>query len=632
VCGIVGCWQQSGASPAALDPWLRQSLDVLAHRGPDAEGVWTDRASGLTLGHRRLAILDLSDAGRQPMANEDGTAVIVHNGEVYNYRELRGRLDHRYRFRSETDTEVILRLYEDKGLDCPAELEGMFAFAIADTSRRRLLLARDRAGVKPMFYCQAPGRLAFASEPRALLGLPWVSAEIDPVAVTQYLTYGYVPAPRTIFRDVRKLPPAHRLVLEHGVASVERYWSLRLRPEPGRPEAAWADELDALLSQVVERQMVSDVPLGAFLSGGVDSSLIVALMTRRASGRVRTFSIGFRGMGYYDERAHARLVARRLGTEHEEFEVEPRAADDLPRILRRFDEPFADSSAIPLYYLAELTRRHVTVALSGTGGDDLFGGYRRHAAGQFAGAVARLPTWSRRALVAATDLVQGSRASRWRELALLLQRLARTAGATSDEAYGRLMSLGDGAMLAALLLEPASGGEDVLAPLLARAGSSDAVERRLYADFHSYLPDDLLVKEDRMSMAWSLEARVPFLDDRLLDFAARLPTHLKVRRLTTKYLLKRVAERYLPAEIVHRPKHGFAVPVAEWLRGPLAGFAREALLEGGSGWLRRGTVETLWREHLAGRDHSGLLYAILAFEVWHREHVQAGTRASRGRG
>ena len=612
MCGIVGLWQArvSGDERALL---ARASAS-LRHRGPDGEGAWFSAEAGVGLAHRRLAILDLTPTGAQPMANEDGSVRIVHNGEVYNFAELRDRLRGRYQFRSSGDTEVVLRLYEDKGVDCTTELEGMFAFAVYDASRRRLLLARDRAGIKPLYYTSAPGRFAFASEPKALLTLPWVSRAVDTLAVAQYLSVGYVPAPRTIFASIRQLPPAHRLVLEDGDARVEQYWSLRLAPDTSRrSERDWADALDEGLRRAVRRQMVSDVPLGAFLSGGLDSSLVVALM-QATGAAVRTFAIGFEGMGDYDERPWARAVAQRFGTRHEEFVVAPRAADDLPEMLQHFDQPFADSSAMPLYYLARLTRRHVTVALSGTGGDELFGGYRRYASHRLSGVARRLPRWTVQAARAVADRLPASRRSRLGTALLLMRRLARTVDLPPDEEYCRLMTVAD----ARTLRTAATAADtDVIGRWLRASPASDEVSRRQFADFHTYLPDDLLVKEDRMTMAAALEGRVPLLDDDVVAFAARMPAALKVRRLTTKYLLKQVAERYLPREVVHRPKHGFAVPVSEWLRGPLRSLGGDMLLSG-SGCFDGPAVEQLWNEHQAGADHGAALYALLVFELWHR--------------
>lgn len=613
MCGIVGLWHaRVTGDERAL---LARASASLRHRGPDDDGVWFSPEAGLGLAHRRLSILDLTPTGAQPMSNEDGSVRIVHNGEVYNFAELRERLRGRYHFRSSGDTEVVLRLYEDKGVDCTTELEGMFAFAVYDAARRRLLLARDRAGIKPLYYSAAPGRFAFASEPKALLALPWVSRAVDAVAVAQYLNLGYVPAPRTVFADVRQLPPGHRLVLEDGDARVERYWSLRPEPDTRRgTERDWADGLDEVLRRAVRRQMVSDVPLGAFLSGGLDSSLVVALM-QATGAAVRTFAIGFEGMGDYDERPWARRVAQRFGTKHEEFVVAPRAADDLPEILRHFDQPFADSSAVPLYYLARLTRRHVTVALSGTGGDELFGGYRRYASHRLSGVARRLPRWTVQAARAVADRLPASRRSRVGEALLLARRLARTVDLAPDEEYRRLMTVADAALMRT---PPVGDAIDVLGSILRASPVQDVVSRRQFADFHTYLPDDLLVKEDRMTMAAGLESRVPLLDDDVVAFTARMPAALKVRRLTTKYLLKQVAERYLPREVVHRAKHGFAVPVSEWLRGPLHALAGDTLLPTGSGWFEGKAVEQLWKEHQAGADHGAALYALLVFELWHR--------------
>jgi asparagine synthase (glutamine-hydrolysing) len=621
MCGIYG-W----VGRFARDLGLHHAC--LRHRGPDEAGTFRDAVAHpegevqVAFGHQRLKIIDLSPAAAQPMLTGHGT-VIVYNGEVYNYRTLRLELEGKQvRFRSASDTEVVLRGYETWGLEVLPRLNGMFAFAIWDRRARRLVLARDPVGVKPLFYALLPHGVVFASEIKALLRTPGIDDALDPLGLADYFTVGYTVGERTVFRAIRKLLPGHVLVWRDGGIECRRYWS-----PPAVTAVSEADavaRLDELLRRAVERHLIADVPLGAFLSGGVDSSLIVALMRRVAGGPVRTFCVGFRGLGLYDERPFARQVARLFDTEHTEHEVVVRPLADIERIAGAFDEPFADSSAIPTYYLAETTRRHVTVALSGTGGDDLFGGYRRYASPTLRGALARLPApvrqWLRRAVAALPQ----NRRSRLGQSALFARRALDARAADGRVWYADLMTLLDRELLMRVAPDLPPPVAHPLAPLLT-AGPLDGGAGYLAADFFSYLPDDLLVKEDRMTMAHGLEARVPFLDREVVEFAWALPQSFKVRGLQTKVLLKRVALRWLPREIVFRPKHGFAVPVSEWFRGELRGLGLEVLL--GGDLLDPRAVRDLWDRHQRGEADLGpQLWTLFAYRLW--ERVRPRTRAA----
>jgi asparagine synthase (glutamine-hydrolysing) len=540
---------------------LERMNAVLAHRGPDDAGIRCDGPVGLA--HRRLSIIDLSPAGHQPMSNEDGTIWIVFNGEIYNFQSLRPALTRRgHRFDSNTDTEVILHLYEDHGTDCLRFLRGMFAFAIWDGPRRQLFLARDRLGKKPLSYQWDARAFRFASEVKAILQDPDVETRPDPVMISQYLTYGYVPGSGSAFQGVHKLPPGHYLTCCDGRVNVVRYWRLRRDRKEQRSEADWCQEIVARLEEATRLRMISDVPLGAFLSGGIDSSAIVALMSRIATGPVKTFSIGFEEPEY-DELQYARQVAERFGTEHHEFVVRPDAAAVLPKLAWHYDEPFADSSAVPTYYVAQMTREHVTVALNGDAGDESFGGYDRYVANLLAASFDRWPGAGllRHAIRCGLRLLpqSGTRTS-------LLYRGRRFLDGLADapeRRYARWLCHFYGDRKAELCTPEflaAAGEVDALEVLLASYRESDAPDfgdATLGVDAGLYLPDDLLVKVDIASMAHSLEARSPFLDHEFMEFAANIPFELKIRGRVKKYILKRALAGLLPDQILHRPKMGF---------------------------------------------------------------------------
>jgi asparagine synthase (glutamine-hydrolysing) len=599
--------------------------DLLAHRGPDGAGVWHEGAVGLA--HRRLAIVDPSDAARQPMPAEDPRIRIVCNGEIYNFRELRAELEARgHRFRTRSDTEVLAAAYAAYGVQCLSRLRGMFAFALWDGGRRRLFLARDRPGKKPLYYRLDADGIAFASEPKAFLAEPSFEARPDAAALFDYLTYHYVPAPRSAFTNVRRVPPAHYLLVEDGHVRLERYWRLRYRPKRSLSEGEAAAELLARLRDAVRARLVADVPIGAFLSGGIDSSAIVALMAEIGVGPVRTFSIGFEEPEY-DELPYARLVARRYGTEHREFVVRPDAVDVLPRLVWHYNEPYADSSAVATFYLAELTRRHVTVALNGDGGDENLAGYTRYLASRLAERYASLVRPVHRPLAALLGAVPGAS----RGLVTRARRFVEALGETPARRYARWVSHFDPALKRALATEEfrrAAGDRDSVEHLAAAFGAaqgSDLVDATLAVDVETYLPDDLLVKVDISTMAHGLEGRSPFLDHELMEFCASLPSDLKLRGLTTKYLLRRAVRDLLPAAVVDRPKQGFGVPIDRWLRGELRGLVHDVLLDTRTlqrGYFHEPVVRRLLGEHQRGvRGWHYQLWNLLVLELWHRTFV-----------
>ncbi len=601
---------------------LRRMNRSLRHRGPDEEGY--HEAPHVALAMCRLRVID-PGGGSQPMTNEDGGVWLVYNGEVYNFRELRAELVARgHRFRTRSDTEVVVHAYEAFGLDCVRRLRGMFAFALWDARAQRLVLARDRLGIKPLYYWKRGERVAFASELKALLQLPEVPRELEPEALDLYLTYGYVPSPRTAFRGIRKLPPGHVLVRDRAGLRVERYWDFVPSERPAKSLSAYVDELRERLRSAVRVHLVSDVPVGAFLSGGLDSSTVVALMNREGGHPVRTFSIGFRE-AQFDELPYAGLVAQRYATEHRELVVEPEAGGRLPELLAHFDEPFGDSSAIPTYLVSELARGHVTVVLTGDGGDEVFCGYEWQRRYELLKPVYRLPAAIR---AQAPQLARLLPRGPWRQR---LTGLLADVSLSPVDGYLRRMTLFDASRRRELYHEDlyrALDGHDsleVLRAWLEALPDADFRNRMLYADTHFYCPEDCLAKVDRMTMAWSLEARVPLLDHELVEFMATVPPQWKLRGLTSKYLLRRAVRDLLPPALLRKRKQGFSVPVGPWLRGPLHPWARDLLLDAratGRGWLRADAVRRLLDEHRQGRaDHGHRLYALLGLEVWARHYL-----------
>jgi asparagine synthase (glutamine-hydrolysing) len=635
MCGITGgVWTDPRK---ALEPdVLQRMIAALRHRGPDDEGqyraastIGTGPAGGVALGHRRLSIIDVC-GGHQPLANEDGSVQLVFNGEVYNYRALRRRLEAAgHRFRTASDAETLVHLYEDEGPAFLTHVNGMFALALWDERRGQLLLARDRLGEKPLVYRHEPGRLLFASELKSLVEVPGVERRIDPQALDEYLTYQYVPHPRTIYQGFAKLPPAHWAIYRGGELRIEPYWQPDFRVEEPRPMADAVAELRRLMESSVALRLESDVPLGAFLSGGIDSTIVVGLMSRLAGTRVRTFSIGF-SEPEYDETRYARLVAQRFGTQHEEFQVRPDAVAILPRLVWHYDEPLADSSALATWYLAQLTRQHVTVALAGDGGDELFAGYDRYRAVWLAGLVDRLP-WARK-LLAARCWQRLPASTRQRSVRRRWRRFAESLGQSPARRYLEWISIFNATRRAELYTDEfrrslsAADPLDFLEAALDRAAGRDAVTAVSLADLVTYLPCDLETKVDIATMAHGLECRAPFLDHRVVELAARLPIDCKLHRGQGKWILRQAFADLLPEPIQRRGKMGFGVPLDHWFRGPLGDFAREVLFDRQAlarNYFRPEAVRALLDEHQAGRfDHSYRLWALLVLELWHREWMR----------
>ena len=626
MCGICGLVADDPSELPTAER-LEAAAELLRHRGPDDWGAYfSPREPGpaAALAHRRLSIIDL-DGGKQPMSNEDGSVWVSFNGEIYNFPSLQKELEASgHQFRTRSDTEVLVHAYEEYGEQFITRLRGMFAFALWDERERRLLLARDRLGQKPLYYARKDGLLAFASQPKAIFAMADFERRIDPQALDAYLTYQYVPHPRSIYRDLNKLPPAHYLVYQEGNLKLERYWQIDASSETEMTEEEACERVREGLRESVKMRMVSEVPLGGFLSGGIDSSIVVGLMAEASSRPVETFSIGFEEPEF-DELAHARAVAERFGTSHHELVVRPKALEILPALADHFDEPFGDSSAIPCYYLAEMTRRHVTVALSGDAGDECFAGYRRYRAVKLAALLDRLPAPVRRLLGAGFWQKLPSPAdlkSARRQLRRMLAGLALP----ERERYFHWMAIFSDAARHSLYTPEFRERVNPEHPFgfldryYEEAGSRDFVSAAAYADLHTYLPGDLLTKVDVSSMAHSLEARAPFLDHPLVELAASLPSRMKLRGRQGKYILKRAFADLLPPDILRRRKMGFGVPIARWFRGELKEFVSDALLNGSGirdGYFAEGAVRGLLEEHVQEKqDHCHRLWALLMFELW----------------
>ncbi|MBW8877655.1 MAG: asparagine synthase (glutamine-hydrolyzing) [Acidobacteria bacterium] len=638
MCGIAGLFLY-GQPGLVRREELARLVGPLRHRGPDDQGYLL--AGPLGLGHARLSIIDLG-GGHQPIFNEDRTAAVVCNGEIYNHRELRGELQGRgHRFATGSDSEVIVHLWEEMGPRCVGRLAGMFALAVADLRQRTLLLARDRVGKKPLYVADDGRRVGFASELKSLLAGGLVQPEVDPEALDLYLAYGYVPSPWTIFRGAAKLPAGHLAVWSETGARIERYWDLAAEPAADAgPETdeRLTSELERLLGRAVADRLESDVPLGAFLSGGIDSGVVVSLMSDALAAPVRTHTVGFADRAT-DEREDAAAVARALGTDHVETEVRPDLAGVLPKIAWHLDEPFADPSAVPTWYVSQETRRRVTVALSGDGGDELFAGYRDKYALHLLEARLRglLPAAVREGVfpVLARHWPRSPRLPRPLRLATMLGNLSMTpersyfADRCLIPAHLEERLFGEGLRARRRRFDPFSA----LEPHLARA-PREPLARALYLDFKTWLADDGLVKVDRMSMAHALEVRCPLLDHRVVELAARVPARLKLDGTRSKVLLRRVAARRLPAEILNRPKRGFAPPVSRWLREDLRDFARDLLLASdafGRDLFDRRELARLFDDHEARRLEAGwALWTLLMLELWGREVARQAPSAAIG--
>jgi asparagine synthase (glutamine-hydrolysing) len=627
MCGIAGIYrfgeraQAARADARAADSRvLAAMLAAIAHRGPDDSSAFEhDRVA---LGVRRLAILDLV-GGRQPLSDETGALWAGNNGELYNYREVRAELTARgHSFRTQADTEILPHLYAEHGADFARRIEGMFAAFVHDTRDGRLVVARDRCGIKPLYYAATSERLVFASEIRALLADPALPTRVAPARFSDYLALGWVPGEETVLEGIRRVPPGHRLVADPSGFRVEPYEDpvLRRAPIPADP-AGRLDELERRIAFAVERQLVSDVPLGVLLSGGIDSSLVTALLPRELRAETRTFCVGFAGGGHHDETQYARRVAAHLGTRHTERVLHLDAEALTRRAAAHFDEPLADPAAVPALAVAEVAAREVKVLLSGTGGDELFGGYRRYRLGRMLARLSALPRPLAGALAGALEVRVGSRRSRAAELSVHAGKMLNARSAPDFlTAYLGTQSPASDRIWRALCPELPAGP---MAALAARFAPFDdparPPEARAFAwDRRYYLPDDLLLKEDRMTMAVSVEGRVPLLDERVAEFADALPAGDKIRGATGKWILRELARRHVPPDLVDRPKHGFSVPVTEWLRGPLAALARDALASGGASgaWDPAGMRRAL-DDHASGRrDRGGALWTALAWELW----------------
>ena len=619
MCGIVGI---ASNTPIADRAWLTAGRDAMRHRGPDGCGEFWSADGCVGLGHRRLAIIDLSSAGQQPMADAGGRLRIVFNGEIYNFTDLRRELAARgHVFFSQTDTEVVLAAYREWGTDCLGRLNGMFAFALYDGTQRRLFMARDRAGEKPLFYTLDSGTLRFSSELKGLMADPKVPREIDPEALDCYLTLGFIPGERCILKAARKLPPAHALLFDLNTAGchVWRYWSLPEAaadaPATAAAEGQLLEELETLLADATRRQLVADVPVGILLSGGVDSSLITA-MAARAAPRVRTFTMRFPGHGSFDETEHARLIARHFATDHLELEMGASTVELLPMLARQFDEPMVDSSMIPTYLICQLVRRHCTVALGGDGGDELFGGYLHY--NRFLKVqqtVGRLPRLLRLPLAkaAAHLLPVGFRGRNWLQgMGVDLESSLPLVGAQFDRSSRRKLMKGRS--------EWAPVGEGIRDRAI--PPTAELLERAVRCDFENYLAEDILVKVDRASMLNSLEVRAPLLDYRIIEFAfGTVPWKLKATTRARKILLKRLAAKLLPPEFDQHRKQGFSIPLAAWLKsGPWLKFFRDVLLGSDGKLFDRATVSELLDGQSRGLRNSERLFALLLFELWRQEY------------
>ncbi|WP_316187587.1 MULTISPECIES: asparagine synthase (glutamine-hydrolyzing) [unclassified Bradyrhizobium] len=649
MCGIVGLLRPGGGDEAQLSAIARGMADRLAHRGPDADGIWARPETGVAFGHRRLAVLDLTDAGAQPMRSDCGRFVVTFNGEIYNHLELRAELEAAGlapNWRGHSDTETLLVAVRRWGVEAALQrLSGMYAFGLWDERERTLTLGRDRFGEKPLYYGWSGGDLVFASELKAFSAHPGWAPQLDRAALTAFLRYAYVPAPLSIWSGIRKLSPASFVTFQAdsragALPEPVGYWSLRdhvvaAQTRRVSDEAEAVAQLERLLSAAIRRQCLSDVPLGAFLSGGIDSSTVVALMQAQAAQPVRTFSIGFREGGF-DEAAEARLVAAHLGTAHTELYVEPHTARDvIPLLPTMYDEPFADSSQIPTHLVAKLARQQVTVSLSGDGGDELFGGYNRHVWGvALQSRLFRWPATLRSALALAMRTLSPERADALARLAQpfvprrlnvrragdQIAKLARIIDADSgDQLYRRLCSLDDApsrTVLQAQESETWSGRQ-----MAGITGELDPLDRMTLADALSYLPDDVLQKVDRAAMAVALETRVPFLDKEVVEFAATVPPAMKVRDGRGKWLLRQVLYRHVPPRLVDRPKTGFGIPLDAWLRGPLKSWASDLLAAprlAGQGLFDPGMVQQRLGEHMSGaRNHGHWLWNVLMAEGWY---------------
>jgi len=632
MCGICGRLNFSQAQPVS-EADIRRMCAVIRHRGPDDEGIYVNRNVGI--GMRRLSIIDLA-AGQQPIPNEDGTVWIVFNGEIYNYREIRHELEQKgHRFKTNSDTETILHAYEEYGEACPEKLNGMFGFAIWDGGLNRLFMARDRIGIKPLYYYVSQDCLIFGSELKSILQMSDVPRRVNPPALNNFLTFEYIPAPLSIFQDIYKLEPGHSLLWDNGKINIRNYWSLRFG-SAGKSEEELCEELVSILQNSVKIRLMSEVPLGAFLSGGIDSSTIVGLMSREMNQPVKTFSIGFED-STYNELKYARVIAKKFHTEHHEFMIKPDAVDLTEKLVKNFvDEPFGDTSLFPTYLVSKMARDYVTVVLSGDGGDELFGGYDTYIANRIGKIYHSMPRLLRKyvieqglAQIPPTQKKKGliNRAKRFVEGANLPPDLQHTRWMIylSEQERNLLYSPDLQAQL------KTHDAYDFIRRYFQAAPSQDELAQQQYVDIKTWLVDDILVKVDRMSMATSLEARVPFLDHRVVEFSATVPSRLKLAGLShpkTKYILKKAMHNILPNEIIYRGKEGFSIPIKNWLKTDLKPMMMEVLAPEkirAEGFFNVDYIEQLKTEHLNNTEnHSHRLWALMMFGIWYDNYIRKG--------
>jgi asparagine synthase (glutamine-hydrolysing) len=626
MCGINGFILENSKT---VEPDVIEKMnEALIHRGPDDEGVY--HQGNVTLGMRRLSIIDLA-SGKQPIYNEDRSIVTVFNGEIYNYRELKVELEKRgHRFSTNSDTEVIVHQYEEDGEDCVQHFRGMFAFAIWDEKKKRMVLARDRLGIKQIYFYHKNGEFVFSSEIKGILAYPGVDRVIDVNALSDYFSFLYVPCPKTIFKDIIQIPPAHVLIHEKGDIRLRRYWNIRYQVDSQYREDEYIEKFLNLLRESIRLRLISDVPLGAFLSGGVDSGLIVSLMSKMLDIPVETFSIGYRqGMETFDERKYARAVSERYQTNHHEFIVQPDIRSVTEKIITYFDQPFADASAIPNYYLSQKTREFVTVALSGLGGDEMAGGYERYLGFMLGEYYQKIPSLFREEVILPI-LNRMSDSKKGKHFIGRLKKFARVGGLPAAERYYRLVTRFDDEekkrLFSSDLIHSTDHHEsmDVFTNLLKSQNNLDPLNQLLYVDLNTYLVDDLLVLTDRMSMAHSLEVRVPFLDHKLVEFFATIPVHLKIKGWDKKYILKKAAERYLSKENIYRRKTGFSVPLVLWFRTDLKDYVSDVLSESTirrSGFFNYECVFKIINDHFnRSANNDEKIWALIVFVLWHQKY------------
>lgn len=625
MCGIAGIFHTDATRPVDIGQ-VQRMCDVLIHRGPDDQGIYAHR--NIAIGMRRLSIIGIH-SGQQPISNEDKNVWVVLNGEIYNYLELRGLLIAKgHVFKTESDTECIVHLYEEFGDSCVHYLRGMYAFAILDERSSSLLLVRDRLGIKPLFYYLDNRKLVFASEMKAILQDRNIPAELDLQALDAYFTYNYIPSPLTIFKAIRKLEPGHLVKCSDREIRIDQYWDLHFRPNHQASEADLAEKFGFLFDKAVSSHLMSEVPLGTFLSGGVDSGMVLAFMARHMANPVQSFTMGFGGHtgGHLDERVYAKEVATRYSADYREFEVQPKIEDIIEPIVRSFDEPFADSSVIPTYYICKLAKQHITVALTGAGGDELFAGYERYLGLVLGENLEKLPVAMRAKMFPwLADRIP----ERWGPTRGVhyLKRFARGLDLDGASRYQTMCSALSDEMKTKLYTDDVqreinyAKTQELGKRYFNRPNAEDLLDKAMYQDLKMYLADDVLALSDRLSMLHSLELRVPFLDHKLVEFCATIPSSMKIKRFRKKYFLKKIARQFLPSDVISHKKQGFSAPMSSWLRGDLRAYTRGLLSERNvrkSGILNAQYVSRLVKDHQDGKEsHDKLIFAMMIFQKWY---------------